>query len=63
VRWVGWYRLNDRSPWVKAAEGDRLDEVASRLSEATRDQKLRNTDEAITTGAVLVIPDRRRRRY
>jgi hypothetical protein len=54
--WVGWYRLTERSPWQRGAEGMTLDECAHRLSEATRHLHLKNTDEALTTGAPPSLP-------
>jgi hypothetical protein len=58
MRWTGWFRLDERSPWQRAAEADDLHECARRLSTATRGLNLRNTDEAITGGASPVLPDR-----
>jgi hypothetical protein len=50
MRWVGWFRRREGSPWQRACEGDTLEQCSRRLDEATRKLNLRSTDYFMTGG-------------
>ena len=50
--WVGWFRVDELSPWQKACTADTIEDCARRLSAATRHLRLKNVNECITAGQV-----------
>jgi hypothetical protein len=36
--WIGWFKLNDASPWEQVCTGETLDQCSKRLLDATRDR-------------------------
>jgi hypothetical protein len=50
MKWIGWYRLRESSPWRRACEAPTLEECSRRLSAATKGRRIKNTDFIMTGG-------------